>query len=354
MLAHESDSAKAGLADRPEFEIGVDTHLDWHAVVILRYATGEVVSQTRFSTTPVGYQRALAWAEQHAPGRREWAIEGTGSYGAGMTRFLAGQGEQVMEAPRPSRSDRRDGKSDELDAIRAARSVIAGHSLARPRANGTREALRLLVSTREGAVTSCTAAINELHSAITTCPEPLRSQLRHLTRGQLVTRCAQLRARKSVEPGITLALTSLAKRIQTLQAEEHQLKHEIEKHINTLAPQLLQEHGIGPICAAHILLAWSHKGRIPTEAAFAKLAGVAPIPASSGHTTRHRLNRGGDRKLNRALHMIVTTRLRDDATKEYIHRRTSQGKTPREAKRCLKRYIARHLYRLLEHTPQPT
>ena len=213
----------------------------------------------------------------------------------------------------------------------------------------------MLVSTRQGAVNSSTVAINELRAAVTVCPDQLRNELRHLPRGELVKRCARLRHRTDIEPGTILALNMLAKRIQQLQAEHDQLKTAIHQLVEALAPQLLQQHGIGPITAAHVYIAWSHKGRIHSEAAFANLAGTAPIPASSGNTTRHRINHAGDRKLNSALHMIITTRARtDDATKAYITRRTHQGLTPKDAKRCLKRYLARSLYRLLENTTTPT
>ena len=352
MLAQESDLVVAGEA---EWVIGGDTHRDWHDLAITRATTGEIVCQLRIDATLRGYLTAAEWARDHAAGRRLWAIEGTGSYGAGLTRFLAGQGEQVVEAPRPARADRRRPKTDQLDAIRAARSVLAGGRQATPRAAGKREALRLLVSTRQGAVNSHTMAINELRAAITVCPDPLRNELRHLPRGELVKRCARIRHRTDIEPGTILALNTLAKRIQQLQTEHDQLKTVIHQHVETLAPQLLQQHGIGPITAAHVYIAWSHKGRIRSEAAFANLAGTAPIPASSGNTTRHRINHAGDRKLNSALHMIITTRARtDDATKAYITRRTQQGLSTKDAKRCLKRYLARSLYRLLENTTTPT
>jgi transposase len=155
--------------------------------------------------------------------------------------------------------------------------------------------------------------------------------------------------------GTLLALRAVAQRIQQLTAEERRLAHEIEKLAHTLAPQLLDQPGVGPLSAAQVVLSWSHQGRLTSEAAFARLAGVAPIPACSGQTIRYRLDRGGDRKLNRALHQILVTRRRiHTPTIAYIQRRIHEGKTPREANRCLKRYLARNLYRLLEHPPRPT
>ena len=245
-------------------------------------------------------------------------------------------------------------ETDQLDAIRAARAVVMGGSIATPRSDGDRDALRLLVTTRQGIVEARTKAINQLHAAVVTAPEPLRGELRDLSRGQLVKRLSHLRPRPTLPRGVSVALTTLARHIQSLDHHEASLKTEINQLTTKLAPQLLNQHGIGPITAAHILIAWSHKGRIRSEAAFAMLAGVAPIPASSGHTTRHRINHGGDRKLNNALHMIATTRLRDPQTKAYINRKQREGKTKKDAIRSLKRYIARNVYRLLEHAPQPT
>ena len=254
-----------GFGGGVEWVIGGDTHRDWHDLAITRVATGEIVCQLRIDATPRGYLVAARWAREHAAGRRLWAIEGTGSYGAGLTRFLAGQREQVVEAPRPARADRRGPKTDQLDAIRAARSVLAGGRQATPRAAGKREALRMLVSTRQGAVNSSTVAINQLRAAVTVCPDQLRNDLRHLPRGELVKRCARLRQRTDIEPATILALNMLAKRIQQLQTEHDQLKTAIHQLVEALAPQLLQQPGIGPITAAHVYIAWSHKGRIPTK-----------------------------------------------------------------------------------------
>jgi transposase len=186
----------------------------------------------------------------------------------------------------------------------------------------------------------------------------LRSELRPLTRARLLARLSATRPDRRRDPelhGSQLALKALARRIQQLTAEERNLAREIEQLTRNLAPQLLEEPGIGPLLAAQVVLAWSHHGRLASEAAFARLAGAAPIPASSGQTIRYRLDRSGDRKLNRTLHQIILTRRRTHApTIAYIDRRTQEGKTRREVIRCLKRYLARNLYRLLENTPAPT
>jgi transposase len=346
------------LADQLDYVIGVDPHRDAHAVAIVEVRTGVVVLEAGVAADSRGYAEALMLAEQHAPGRRAFAIEGTGSYGAGLSRFLIGNGEQVFEVARLRRERRSGGKTDALDAVRAARSVLAQKRPATPRSAGEREALRALIAAREGAVTARTAALCQLRDLLVTTPEPLRSELRPLTRARLLARLTATRPDRRQDPelrGTHLALKAVARRIQQLTAEERELGREIERLIRKLAPQLLEEPGIGPLLAAQVVLSWSHHGRIATEAAFARLAGAAPIPASSGQTIRHRLDRSGDRKLNRTLHQIIVTRRRTHPpTIAYINRRTQEGKSRREATRCLKRYLARNLYRLLESPPLTT
>jgi transposase len=343
------------LADQLDYVIGVDPHRDAHAVAIVEVRTGVVVFEAGVAAGSRGYAEALMLAEQHASGRRAFAIEGTGSFGAGLSRFLIGNGEQVFEVARLRRERRSGGKTDALDAVRAARSVLAQKRPATPRSAGEREALRALIAAREGAVTARTAALCQLRDLLVTTPEPLRSELRPLTRARLLARLTATRPDRRQDPelrGTHLALKAVARRIQQLTAEERELGREIERLIRKLAPQLLEEPGIGPLLAAQLVLSWSHHGRIATEAAFARLAGAAPIPASSGQTIRHRLDRSGDRKLNRTLHQIIVTRRRTHPpTIAYINRRTQEGKSRREASRCLKRYLARNLYRLLENPP---
>jgi transposase len=343
------------LADQLDFIVGVDPHRDSHALAVVDVGSGAVVFESTVDANSDGYARALELAERHAVGRRAFAIEGTGSFGCGLTRFLSGRGEQVLEVGRLRRERRSGGKTDALDAVRAARSVLNQDRHSTPRAGGERQALQALVAAREGAVNAKRAGLCQLRDLLITTPEPLRNELRPLTRARLLHRLAATRphGRDDAElRGSLLALRSIARRILQLTAEERELAREIETLTRKLAPQLLTQPGVGPHAAAQLVLSWSHQGRIASEAAFAKLAGAAPIPASSGQTIRYRLDRSGDRKLNRALHVILLTRKRTHpATTDYIQRRLQEGKTRREANRCLKRYLARSLYRLLEHGP---
>ena len=346
------------LADQLDYVVGVDPHRDAHALAVVEVVSGAVVFEATIAANSDGYTHALKLAETHATGRRAFAIEGTGSFGAGLTRFLSSRGERVLEVGRLRRERRSGGKTDALDAVRAARAVLAQKRPATPRAGGQREALRVLMAAREGAVNAKRAGLCQLQDLLVTTPEPLRSELRPLTRARLLRRLAATRPeQRSHDPelrGALLALRSVARRVLQLTTEERELAGEIEKLTRKLAPQLLDQPGVGPLAAAQLVLSWSHHGRISSEAAFARLAGAAPIPASSGQTIRYRLDRSGDRRLNRALHMILVTRRRSHpATIAYINRRVQEGKSRREATRCLKRYLARSLYRLLENPPTP-
>jgi len=347
------------LADQLDYMVGVDPHRDSHALAVVQVVSGAVVFEATVDANTGGYTHALELVDQHAQGRRAFAVEGTGSFGAGLTRFLTGRGEQVLEVGRLRRERRPGGKTDALDAIRAARNALAQPRPATPRAGGERQALQALVAAREGAVNAKRAGLCQLKDLLVTTPEPLRSELQPLTRTRLLQRLAATRPDGRRDPelrGSMLALRSIARRVLQLTTEERELAREIETTTRKLAPQLLDQPGVGPHTAAQLVLSWSHHGRIRSEAAFARLAGAAPIPASSGQTIRYRLDRNGDRKLNRALHTILLTRKRSHpATIAYIERRLQEGKTRREANRYLKRYLARNLYRLLEHgTPTTT
>jgi transposase len=344
------------LADETDFVIGGDTHRDRHTLAVLQSATGGVVATLEISADRRGYRQALRFAARHAAGRRAWALEGTGSYGAGLTRTLQQHSERVVEVDRPARRGRRSQpKDDRLDAIAAARAALGRTELPSPRSGGSVHALRALLNTREGAIRARTAAINELRALLLRAPDELREELRGVSRGQLLARCRALRphAGQPAERYATLlALRVLARRIAQLTAEADQLERELLPLIRYHAPQLLEEHGVGTVVAAQVLVAWSHSGRFDRESRFARLAGVAPIPASSGQRVRHRLDRGGDRQLNRALHTVILCRhRRHPATTAYLARRQAEGKSRRDAVRCLKRYLARHLWRLLEHAP---
>jgi transposase len=346
------------LADELDYVLGVDTHRDEHVLAIVTAPAGAVIAGTAAPTNARGYRAFLRVADRHAPGRRAWAIEGTGSYGAGLVRYLAARGETVLELSRTPRAERRlRGKDDALDAARTARAALASETLALPRAGARREALRLLLVARRSAVDVRREALSQLRAVIVTAPEPLRQELRRLPTGALLERCSRLRRTHSTADDLAtrLVLRSLARRIQAATVEADELEQELLIHVRALAPALLDEPGVGPIVAAQLIIAWSHHGRLRSEACFARLAGVAPVPASSGQTQRHRLSRGGDRQLNRALHTIALHRRQHDpATRDYIARRIAEGKTAREATRLLKRYLARHLYRLLEQQPQMT
>jgi transposase len=343
------------VTDQVDFVVGVDTHADQHALAVVDAVTQRTCGQLTILASRQGYRQALRLAKRHAPGRRAWALEGSGCYGAGLARFLNMRGERVLEVERPSR-DGQTGrvKTDALDAERAARQVLAGSAGARPRLAPETQALRALLTTREGAVSACTAALNELRALIVISPPELRERLRGRSEAKLLDACVRLRpgSSDSERQAVALALRSLALRVRQLRNEAGTLEKELARRTQALAPELLAQPGIGPITAAAVLIAWSAPGRLRSEAAFARLAGAAPIPASSGKTIRYRLDRGGDRQLNRALHTIILTRKRiDPRTQEYIARRVSEGKTQREATRCLKRYLARSLYRQLETMP---
>jgi transposase len=341
------------LSGQVDHVIGVDTHRDTNTAAIVEAATGAVVEQLQCSTDAMGYKRVFAFVVKHAPGRRVWAIEGTGSYGAGLTTFLLERAEWVVEIDRPARPARRNGaKNDDLDAIRAAREALSREHLAAPRARGDREAMRVLLAARAGAVIARTKAIGQLKALIVGAPESLREQLRHGRTDDQLDRCSRLRTlpTHSIEHRATIrAIRATAQRALFLEAEAAEHETELEHLVMNACPQLLDLPGVGAITAAQFLISWSHSRRIRNEAAFAALAGVAPIEASSGKTIRHRLNRSGDRQLNRALHTVVLSRLQHHApTKAYAARRASEGKTPREIRRCLKRAVAREIYRLLE------
>jgi len=340
------------LADELDYVLGVDTHRDEHVVAVLAAPAGAVVAGKAARANARGYRELLRLAEQYAVGRRAWAIEGSGSYGAGLARYLAECGETVLEVSRTPRAERRlRGKDDALDAARTARAALAAETLAQPRAGERREALRLLLIARRSAVDVRREALTQLRAVIVTAPERLRQELRGLPTGNLLDRCSRLRRTDSTadEVATRLVLRSLARRVQAATLEADELERELLTHVRALAPALLDEPGVGPIVAAHLIVAWSHPGRLRSEACFARLAGVAPTPASSGQTQRHRLSRGGDRQLNRALHTIALHRRQHDPrTKDYIAKRIAEGKSRRDATRLLKRYLARHLYRLLE------
>jgi transposase len=346
------------LRDLVSHVVGVDTHKDTHTAAVVDASTTGVVEHVTVHVTPDGYEALVDLVDQHAPVTdRAWAVEGTGSYGAGLAEFLAARGEWVIEVDRPTRAAQRNGaKSDDLDAVRAAREVLGRGKWATPRARGEREAMRVIVTTRQGAVRDRTRAVNQLKAAVVSAPQALRDRLGNTTdRADLIGRCLALRAcpqRPADHQATVAALRRLARRIRHLDAEIADHDTDLAALTAAHCPQLLAEPGIGPVVAAQAYISWSHPGRCRDEAAYANLAGVAPIDASTGRHVRRRLNRGGDRQLNRALHTVILTRTSfHPPTQAYIARRAAEGKTSREARRCLKRYLARHIYRLLQHGP---
>ena len=344
------------LAELVEVVIGVDTHSQTHTAAVLDARTGAVLAGATVAADPDGYAELVALAEEHS-GLRAWAMEGTGGYGSGLARHLADAGELVVELDRPKRPARKAGaKSDPIDAERAARDALARSQLAQPKTGAERAALQMRLTARRAAVEAAATAQRQLLAMVITGPEVVRGRFRGQTTRAMITTAARLRpGASSGDIEVITALTvlhDLARRIRFLEAEA--LSHEkvIRSIVRSWRPDLLELTGVGPIVAATVLTAWSHPGRCRSDAAFAMLAGTAPIPASSGKTVRYRLNRSGDRQLNRALHTVTLTRLqRDPRTRTYADRRRTEGKTDREIKRCLKRYIARELYRRLESPP---
>lgn len=341
----------AMLSELVDVVIGVDTHKHTHTAAVIHATTGAVLDQLTVETDPDGYSALVEMADRHS-GLRAWSIEGTGGYGAGLVRHL-GDGEVVIELDRPNRPARRNGaKSDPLDAIRAAREALAREHLAQPRAAGERAALSVRLAARRSAVDAAGIAQRQFLSLITAAPETIRTRFRGLSTTVAITTAARLRLHPSWDletRAYAEAIRDLARRSQAMTTEAASHEQAILTIVRSWRPDVLDQFGVGPIVAAVVLCAWSHPGRCRDEAAFANLAGVAPIPASSGLITRHRLNRCGDRQLNRALHTITLCRLRyDPTTRAYAERRRAEGKTNREIQRCLKRYIARQLYRQLE------
>ena len=349
------------LAELVDHVIGVDPDRDWVTAAVLDAATAGVLATGRFAANTDGYRQVVAWADEYSTAtERAWAVEGTASYGRGLTAALSRDGEWVIEFDRATEKPAKDGsKTDELDAIRAARETLGRTKLASPRIHrGFREALRVHMVARDSAVRARTAAINELKAFVVTADDTLRQELRGLRTAGLVKRCCGFRhsPNRSVHQACTrVVMRAVARRIIHLNDEISLHTQALVGLVDQAAPQLVAEIGIGPISAAGFYIAWSHPGRCRNEAAYARLGGAAPIPVTSGQNQdRHRLSRRGDRQLNKALHQVAITRLRcHEPTQAYKARRSAEGKTDREIRRCIKRYIARRVFRLLEHHTPP-
>ena len=335
--------------------LGVDTHKDVHVAVVLSIL-GVRLAAREFPTTRTGYRAMLTWARSHGPLRRT-GVEGTGSYGAALTRLLRAEGVQVTEVNRPDRSARRRrGKSDVVDAESAARAVLAEDATAVPKSGeGPVEAMRILKTAKDSAVKARVQAINQLKAVLVSADPALREALNPLCTSQLIARCAELTTgagdsrHDDVSAATVHTLRHLARRVHYLEAEIHDLRRRIAAAVESAAPQLLEVSGIGPDAAATLLIAaGDNPERLTGEASFAALCGVSPVEASSGKTQRRRLNRGGHRQANAALYRAVLIGLRwNPQTREYARRRTAEGRTKREIIRCLKRYLARTVYRII-------
>jgi len=337
---------------REQVTLGVDTHAELHVAAALD-ERGRLLGTCTIPTTSTGFAELVRWANQYGD-LAKVGMEGTGSYGAGLARWLRARDVAVIEVDRPDRrTRRRRGKSDSVDAEAAARAVLAGTAMAQPKAGtGAMEMVRTLRVARQSALKARTQAANELHALVVTAPDVLRAQLRRLKIPQLVATSAAFRrtaALTTPTSATKLALKSIAMRYQHLSAEIDALDEHLEQLVAAAAPALVAIKGVGTDIAATLLtVAGDNPERLANEGAFAHLIGVAPIEASSGKITRYRLNRGGDRQGNRALYLLAVGRMGwDPATKAYVARRTAEGRTKPEIIRCLKRYIARELYPVL-------
>lgn len=344
------------------YVVGVDTHARTHTLAIVSAVTGESLDCEQFPATAAGMDRALDWVGRRTGGDLSvlWAIEGIGTYGAKLARVVADVGYSIAEAPRMNARSRRGlGKSDPLDAHEIAKATLALRvdALRRPRQDsGVRAALRVLLTARDQMTVERTANVNALTALLRSmnlgmdARKPLSlTQIKEIARWRARTEELAVRVARAEAVRLAKRILEVAAALTENQAQLTELVSSSE------AAPLLDETGIGPVTAAVVFTTWSHAGRVRSEAAFAALAGVSPIPASSGNTTRHRLNRGGDRRLNRALHQATLVRMTyDPRTRGYTERRLAEGKTRREIRRSLKRYLARYVYRVLNAAPIPT
>jgi transposase len=349
------------LAERVDAVIGVDTHRDTHDVEIA-HPSGAVIATCRITNDTTGYAQVLAWIGDHAPGPRlVVSVEGTRSYGIGLTRAVTAAGLMVIECEQPARNTRRGrGKSDPIDAHLAVLAALRldADQLPTPRADGDREALRILLSARAELTTAATAQTNRLRALLLTGDDRDRDLARGPLTVAVLATLARRRAPRNDDRRHTIhhavrhaEIRRLAQALREATRALAANRAHLQAILAQVAPGLTDHRGLGPVTAAQAVVSFSHPGRCRDEAAFAALAGTSPVPASSGHTVRHRLNRGGDRNLNQAIHMIVITRARCcPTTRAYIARRTAEGKTPKEIRRCLKRYVTRQLYRTLTNT----
>lgn len=331
---------------------GVDTHADQHVAAAVD-ANGGVLGTEAFPADETGYEALLGWLVSHGDVEGV-GVEGTGSWGVGLSRFFHSHGVMVVEVDRPNRQHRRRvGKSDTTDAISAARAALSGSATVTPKTrDGRVEEIRILLVARRSGREQRIQTLNQLRHLIFTAPEPIRCRFKDRYKTGLVTDVAKLRPRAGSDPisyTTQLTMRGLARRIQHLDREMKTIDAQLDHLVTQTAPSLLDLHGVGLDTAASLLVAaGDNPERLRSESSWAHLCGVAPIPASSGKTTRHRLNRGGDRHANAALYRIVLTRMSSDPrTRDYVTRRRAEGRSNREIIRCLKRYVARETFKHL-------
>jgi transposase len=339
--------------------LGVDTHADVHVAAVIT-VLGVLLGTRSFPATAAGYTALLDWARSHGRLHRA-GVEGTSSHGAALNRHLARNHIRVLEINRPDRAARRRrGKTDALDAENAARAVLSEQATAvAKRGDGVVEMIRLFKVAKDSATKARTQTINQLRAVLARAEPALRESLAGLGLATLLRRCTDLSSSDAgvhdIGSAATHVLRTLARRIQALEQEIRAHQQHLTAIIGACAPNLLERHGIGPDTAAALLItAGDNPDRLTSEAAFAALCGVNPIDASSGKTSRHRLNRGGDRRANSALYTIVLTRLgRDQRTRDYAQRRTTEGKSKKDIIRCLKRYVAREVFPIITQALSP-
>jgi transposase len=334
----------------PRVVIGADTHLDSHHLAVIT-DTGKPLADTEFPTSQTGYDDAVRWAQRFGTIMIA-GVEGTSSYGAGLTRVLQAAGIEVAEVSRPDRAARhRQGKSDPLDAYTAARAALAGHGLAVPKDAST-GALRALLSARRSAVKARTAATNQIHALLVTAPAELRDRYRRHNTNALVktlARCRPATHNDATTVAMLTAAKALAQRAEFLAHQKQDLTAHLDILVRQINPALRSAYGVGAATAAQLLAtAGTNPHRLRNEASFAALCGAAPVPASSGKITRHRLSRGGDRAANNALYRIALVRMSaHPQTRDYVQRQVANGRSKKEILRLLKRAIAREMFRLL-------
>lgn len=347
------------VADAYTYVVGVDTHAATHHYAIIETRSGALIDHAQFPTHPKGLHRASDWIDRRTLantggdlGQVLLSIEGTGSYGGPLAQLLTEHGFRVTDAPTPKR-ERGSGKNDHIDALAAARGILHKHPqrLSQAKTQKATTALRTLLAARRSITGERTRAVNALNAHLRGIDLGLDARTKAST--VTITTIASWRPRAKDDLAQATARQEairLASRIQQMDLDDKQNQQALAQIVKEIAPGLLELFGVGPVNAAVVLTAWAAPDRFHSEAAFARLGGVCPLEASSGNQQEHRLNRSGDRQLNRALHNIAISRRRgDERTKAYVERRTAEGLSPRRIQRCLKRYIARELYRHLEN-----